>query len=250
MQAIGHAPSFVATIVIAASILYSLSLNNDPKMNVVMPADGAAVTRDEKEYYLAAQRLINGSLLNKTKITINTKSIENKLVAHFPELEKAEISLPISLRRPVVTLYPAKFALILTTGNSQLTLDSGGRAMLSNEDLSLTRSFDLPVVTDESGLAAEKGRQLLTEDEVSFISSLYKQLKVRGLEVESLTLPRLPSELHLRLKGVPYFVKFNLRTNSREAAGTFLAAKAKLKADSVEVSEYIDVRVEEKAYYK
>ncbi len=66
-----------------------------------------------------------------------------------------------------------------------------------------------------------------------------------------MTLPVGTSELDVRLAGQPYSVKFNLESGTaRQQAGTFLATESKLKSQNVTPAEYIDVRVDGRAYYK
>jgi hypothetical protein len=52
------------------------------------------------------------------------------------------------------------------------------------------------------------------------------------------------------MNGVGYFVKFNLHGNAREEAGAFLAVKEYLESSHKTPGEYVDVRVENRAYYK
>jgi len=54
----------------------------------------------------------------------------------------------------------------------------------------------------------------------------------------------------VKVKGVPYNVKFNLMGDARAEAGTYLAVKQRLEAGHVTPGSYIDVRVDERAYYK
>jgi hypothetical protein len=85
---------------------------------------------------------------------------------------------------------------------------------------------------------------------VAFIQEVAGQLKAKNMAIDSLTLPALADELDVRVKGLPYFIKFNIQANPRQSAGAFLAAKQHLDSQHVTPSQYVDVRVEEKAYYK
>jgi uncharacterized Ntn-hydrolase superfamily protein len=56
--------------------------------------------------------------------------------------------------------------------------------------------------------------------------------------------------LHLRIEGKAYLVKFNLRGDAREEAGAFLAVKQHLERAGKTPEQYIDVRVDNKTYYR
>ena len=65
-----------------------------------------------------------------------------------------------------------------------------------------------------------------------------------------MTLPPAASELDVKIAGKPYFVKFNLQADdARRQAGTFLATQAQLQRKGITPAQYIDVRVEGRAYY-
>jgi hypothetical protein len=71
------------------------------------------------------------------------------------------------------------------------------------------------------------------------------------MSVGSMILPAGTSELDVHLAGQPYFVKFNLNNNDpRQQAGTFLAAIANLQKNHITPAQYIDVRVDGRAYYQ
>jgi hypothetical protein len=90
----------------------------------------------------------------------------------------------------------------------------------------------------------------LSPDEVQFITGVLAQLQAKQLAITAVTLPPIAHELHVRIQGQPYYVKFNIQSDARIAAGTFLATKSYLEQGRITPAEYVDVRVEERAYYK
>jgi hypothetical protein len=54
----------------------------------------------------------------------------------------------------------------------------------------------------------------------------------------------------MHINGAGYFVKFNLHGDAREEAGSYLAVKDYLASNQKTPGEYVDVRVENRAYYK
>jgi hypothetical protein len=68
--------------------------------------------------------------------------------------------------------------------------------------------------------------------------------------ITSLSLPSKPSELDLRTKDRPYFVKFYMGGDALTQAGQFLAARAQFDRQNHQPADYLDVRVAGKIFYK
>ncbi len=77
------------------------------------------------------------------------------------------------------------------------------------------------------------------------------QLSQESLQPESITLPAVAAnEADVRIVGQSYFVKFSTLIDPRQAVGAYQIVKAKLDTDHTSPKEYIDVRVEEKVFYR
>jgi hypothetical protein len=129
-------------------------------------------------------------------------------------------------------------------------LDADGRALIAANQVSKLDKLDVPVVNDESGLPIETGKVVLPRSTVAFIGEVVGQHKAKDLKITSLVMPPGTNELHVRVDGAGYFVKYNLHGNAREEVGSFLAAKARLEVEKKTPGEYIDVRVENRVYYR
>lgn len=242
-------PSFIAALVIFGSLVYVSLLDPKPRLAIEDTA-GAAMLQDKSVYAAAAQKHLQASIFSRSKLLINTKSIESQLLAEFPELKTVGIAIPIAGRQPIITIKAAEPRLVLTTAEGNYIIDSAGRAVLKVTNLELAAKLGLPSLQDDSGLGVELGRVTLTAHEAGFVSELNHQLGAKSVAVDSMILPTLVNELHLRPKGQPYFVKFNLQGDARQQAGTLLAILARFNREGIKPAEYIDVRVEEKVFYK
>lgn len=242
-------PTYVALITIFFSIIYVATLSTDPRI-VPHGHDDSVVLQSTEIYRYAAQELLGGSVFNYSKLLINTREIERKIQDQFPELVGVSITVPLISRRPIVAIEPATPALVLATKNGNYVIDQQGVAILKPSNLDAFVSLELPRISDESDLDPETGKQSLPSDDVRFITEIARQLMAKNLELESMTLPAIANELHVKIKGEGYVVKFNLQGDPRLQAGTYLAVKERLARDGVKPSEYVDVRVEEKAFYR
>lgn len=242
----------VGSILLVALLLNGLFLSRDPLVVPVADAGGRqALLRAQSTYQQAAQAIFGSSLANTNKLTVNTARVAEELTRQFPELEQVSVTLPLFGRQPVVYVQPAKPVLLFRASNGGVfVLDKNGRAVM---DASLAKGLDklgLPVVEDRSGLPVTAGSSALPSGNIAFITEVVGQLKAKKLKISSLTLPAGTSQLDVRIEGVRYYVKFNLRGDARAEAGAFLAVKKHLERSRKTPNSYVDVRVENKAYYR
>lgn len=247
---IKHAIELIAVIVIVVSLFYVLGLSSNVSIVVLNGSDNP-LPRDKSVYQIAATNILKNSLTAKTKLTINTDHLEQVMKAKFPELANVSVALPLIGHKPIVEITTAKPMLLLTTDNMQIfTIDSRGRVMMPANEVVDLEARKLVLVQDQSATPLNPGKSILTSSDVNFINQVIYQLHAEKLKVSSAILPTSANELHIRLEGQPYFIKFNTQLDVRQSVGTFLAVKQKLETDQIIPAEYIDVRIEEKAYFK
>jgi hypothetical protein len=242
-------------IILVTALLVSsvniLSLSSDVRIMPLTTGSNASLLHDQAAYQAAARRLIGGSIWNRNKITINTARIDQQLLKQFPELSSASITLPLLSKRPILYVQALQPALVLNARNGSFVVDTTGKALLSANSLSPTVRLSLPLVTDQGGLRVSLNHQALTAGDVSFIQVIVGQLAARHFSASSMVLPAAASELDVRLNGQPYAIKFNLEnSDARQQVGTFLATQAQLQSQKVTPAQYIDVRVDGRAYYQ
>ncbi|MDB5169488.1 MAG: hypothetical protein JWO41_844 [Candidatus Saccharibacteria bacterium] len=235
-----------------ACLISSASLSPHAKIIALKGADGAALLQDPSVYQAAADKLLDGSILNRTKITVNTDHLAQALAKQFPELGGATVTLPLLAHRPIVYLQPVQPVLIMSTPNGSFVIDSTGKALLPSTSLIAAQRDALPAVIDQSGFKVEANKLVLPSSTVAFVQVVLTQLKAHSFTAASLTLPAASQELDVKLADQPFFVKFNLAdaASARTQAGTFIAAFGRLQQQGISPGQYIDVRLVGRAYYK
>jgi hypothetical protein len=244
---------FVAVLVLLAALaglIYMLGLSTDPQ---VLPVDDTQVPllHPLADYQKAARKAMNSSIFNRNKITVNTGAISSALKRQFPELSIASVNLPVFGRQPTIYLASADPVLALTTLDSHTyIIDATGRAIGFATPAETSRLHLVPT-KDMSGTPVKLGQRVLAADGMAFIQTILYQMQQKHVVVTSLTLPAASSEADLYIDGAHYYGKFNLASDTaREQAGTFLATKHYLEGKGLSPQEYIDVRVDGRAYYK
>lgn len=243
----------VLLIVILVSLVNVLTLSNTARVVLLGNATKGAGTflHSSSDYQTAADQLLASSVWNRNKITLNTGSITQRMLKQFPELSSVDVSLPLAGKHPTIYLQTAGPALILTAHNGSFVIDTAGKALLLADNWPSADRQKLPVVTDQSNLTVSLNHQVMTSGDVSFIQTVVAQLAARHQTVSAADLPVGTRELDIHLSGQPYTVKFNLEGgDARQQAGTFLATQAKLQSQHITPAQYIDVRVDGRAYYQ
>lgn len=240
-------------VLVVALALYSLFLAREPAIVVHAQADGRQLLlRSQETYQKAAQQVLGSSVANSNKLTINTDKVAQELQAQFPELGAVSVVLPFIGRQVAVHIQTSRPALLLASGQAGgvFLVDESGRAVLDASKVPVSVKERLPVVQDQSGLPVSVGDSVLPRDNIDFITEVMGQMAAKNIRVSAMTLPAGVSELDVHIEDAPYFVKYNLRGDARAAVGSFLAVKQHLEREGKVPSSYIDVRVENKAYYR
>jgi len=241
----------VLVVALIASAVSIISLSNNAKVLSVDGEDKAFFLHDQAEYQSTASQLLASSIWNRNKITVDTNKVESELKRQFPELSTVSVTLPLLGHRPIVYIQAAQPAIILTAGNYSFVLDGNGRALLRSGSVSFFSSLGLPVVLDQSGLDPKVGRVALAGSSVEFIQTVVAQLKEKKQSVATVKLPAGTSQLDVQVRGQSYYIKFNLQSNdARRQVGTYLATQDWLASKNQTPSQYIDVRVEGRSYFK
>ncbi len=238
------------TAAIIISVINVLSVSPHAKVEPLTASKtSSAFLRSQAEYQVAADKLLASSIWNRNKITINTGGISQQLVAQFPELSSASITLPLLAHRPIVYVQPAQASLVVAADNGAFVIDQTGKVLMPAANL--PTAHNLPQIVDQSGLQISANHQVLTADDVNFVQTVLAELAAKHVAVSSMVLPATSRELDVYIAGQPYFVKFNLQnTDARQQAGTYLAAAAQLQRQHITPAHYIDVRVDGRAYYQ
>lgn len=178
-------------------------------------------------------------------ILVQTGSIKSYLQENEPAIKQASVSRSGNHTLKVV-IQERQPTLNWRSGNSLHLLDADGTVIGPSQG---AYEKTLPTIIDGSSLPVEEGRRVAPAAFIVFASQLSAQLPSIGVGVVAITVPETTSELMVKTdKG--YTLKFD---TTRPVAGELADLQAVLK--EIERSkktpkEYIDLRIENKAYYK
>lgn len=215
-----------------------------PSAKVVVPDD--AVGQLATETYVAkANELLQGSVLNRTKLTLNANGVALQLRQQFPELDHVVITAPVLGNKPVVHLSFLHPALVVESLRGFYTIDQNGYVLAHVS----APPGELPLVEEASQREVMPGKQYIARSTVAFTETVANQLKAANISVQRLRLPTdAPYELDAVLKDKPYILRFNLQADAMQQSGGAVAVLKQL--DSTIPAQYVDLRVPGRAYYK
>ena len=232
-------------VLFVSSLLFWLIYQSIAGVRIVMDATVPPV--DTRAYEASVQDYLNGHLLERSRLTINTANLAAHLQNNgYPEVASVSVneqpaglgtsSIHLTMRRPVVSW---------KTGASQLFVDGQGTAFERNY-----YTAPLVEVVDQTGIQAVNNQVLASDRFLSFIGLVIGKLDAQGLAVSSVVLPaNTTRQLQVSIENVPSPVKFSIDRGAAVQAEDAARAVRYLASRGIS-AEYIDVRVSGKAYYK
>lgn len=205
---------------------------------------------------------INGlSHLDKATVTkevsesLNSRPWGDNLLSMDPnrltdDLQKKEYRIKTV---HTVRHFPGTLEVQISERQPSLNWQTGGRSFVLDIDGSLigetgAASANLPTVVDSTNLPAKVGDKVVPPHFVAFCNDVVAGMPKLGLRVVGLKVPDTTSEVYITTdKG--YYVKFD---TTREASGELSdlqSVLATLKKINKSPTQYIDLRVERKAYW-
>jgi hypothetical protein len=244
-----HLPSYIATLMIIVGVGYLLTLDIRPKF-VPLTENTNNLLQPTEFYEHEGREIFAQSIMSRSKLSIDSNKLASQLREHFPELRNVSVIIPLFSRRPIVQIEATFPAFILSSQSSSYVIDTDGRAVLRVYETPSNIRDQLLVVTDDAQLPIDKGKNVLPKSTTAFITTVIRQLQAKNIPIESLSLPAAANELHVHFKGLTYYGKFDVEGDARQQAGSLIAVKQSLEQGNITPSEYIDVRIDGRAYYK
>lgn len=229
-------------------LLFGLWLKPTPKVTIIkIPG---TIARDQAYYETEIRRVWAKKLSNQSKVTIRADKLSRDFMSQFPELETVRVELPLVGQLPNVVVSPGKPVLLLVTQRGAFYVANNGRTMVRSDFVRANELGSIPTVRDDSGLVPEPGKPALPLAQMQTIISVIQLAQEANIDLESVTLPLLPNELDLVVKGSGYTVKFALDQPPEQGIGALIALRNKFKTDGIQPTAYVDLRVPDKAFYK
>lgn len=188
---------------------------------------------------------MKGQWFGDNIVLVQTGSIGDYLQKHEPAIKSATISRGDNHTLKVV-IQERQPTLNWRSGNSLYLLDSDGTVIGPSQG---AYEKSLPTIIDGSSLPVEEGKRVAPAGFITFASQVATQLPGVGVEVAAMTVPETTSELMVKTnKG--YTIKLDTTRSIAGEVSDLQAVLKELERAKKTPKEYIDLRIENKAYYK
>ena len=242
---------FVSLAAVLILVLFALRVSTAAKVDIIEPSGFNYMPHSMAQYLKGSSAAIGSSIYNQNKLTISSDDVALYLEKRYPEIAYAGVTVPLIGATPTVHIQLVTPALIYATQSGSYVLDSNGNIIGTISILNPKEIGQLPSVESSFSSSLKDGTQVLTNQNVQFIRIVKTALSDKSIPITKMILVPQAEELDVYPAGVPYYVKFNLhQTDALQQVGTYLATVATLKSQNQTPKQYIDVRVDGRAYYK
>ena len=198
-----------------------------------------------------AQDELNKSFFNKFKPTFNEDKLEKELLKLSPEIVSIEVETGVLKHNPQIKVEFSEPTALLSTGSNLYIIGSDGKVLADiTKNKAGFKVDNLPLLQDQSSIPIEVSKKALTSSQLFYIQEINFQSSQKKLNVSSIIIQPGGSQLDVKYAGQNYYVKYNFFEDARKSSGVFIALKEKLDSEGTVPTEYIDVRVPERAYIK
>ncbi len=189
------------------------------------------------------QRLLDDSARQSNLLTLQPDALAMELMAIDPELKDVTVSRrwPDGLAVSVTQKEPA---LGWSTGNQRYLLDRDGTIIGEFPDGS-----KLPIIIDGSNLPVKTGQQVVTARFITFSKAVAAGLPGVGLAVREVRVQDTTFDLYV-VVNKPYRLLFDTSRPAEDQLKDLKTVLASLTAQKKVPTDYIDLRISGKAYYK
>lgn len=239
-------PTYIALLVMVMSIVYGLSLNG----TAAVVTGNKQGLRPPSYYESVAAELLSRSVFNKSKLSFDTRKFSSDFLQAVPEAQNVTVAVPLVGRNIVLGVTFVTPSYIYVVNNTEYILGSNGVILAEASSSATAGQASLKKITDSAPLQVRVGQTVLLASDITFMNTVFEELRLAEMPVKSIALPEGAGELHVSLMNNSYIVKFSLLGDAAQQVGAFKATIAQLAQESAQPTEYIDVRLAERVYVK
>ena len=190
-------------------------------------------------------KYLKSSLAGKNWLFLDAKSLKGILQKTFTGQEDiiVEKQFPNKL---IIKTDEQKSAIVWKTGSKKYIVSINGRVM---SELQGENTPALTALTDGSSLPVDVGNKILSRDFVSFAIKIGDYIKAKSLGPEKIYITETTKELLVKTNA-GYEIKFNTEETPESQLKSLQATLDLLASQNKKATQYIDLRVPGRAFYK
>ncbi len=243
------APSLkvMGSSIIIVLLLMLIRLSPSPSIRIANPG---SLLRKRESYEGKITDVIKSDIFSKTKLTFREGHIAKEVQLSLPEFQNVSVKIPFLGYRPIIyaTIDTAIFR--YNASGKQFILGRSGRLVSEISDDIKASTLGLPLLQEEVVLQKQSGDAIMSATTAQHLQRFCAILTDNNMNVVSATLLSNGSEYNVAVGSHEYKFKVSLQFDAELQAGRAVAADSYLSKNLITPTTYIDLRVDERAYYQ
>jgi len=246
-----HKVMLAACVIIVGLFLYQSTIRS-----VAIASNASTKLSDEQQvsYELSLRQIYRSHTVAGQSWSSDSNAVKQDFLDMYPEVEwvslkthtpfSSTLKADIRFRSPVFTWKDA-------SGVRQY-VDQNGVLFSKNMDSNINTE-SLIQIEDKSGVVLKAGSPVLTNNLIAFVGQLHTvvpQIFGNDVKISNVIIPKSTREVQLKVSGKPYVIKFNSFRDIEGQVGELKGLLKYLDSQKIVPQQYIDLRVEHKAFYK
>ncbi len=190
-------------------------------------------------------KALDSSLFGRNIIILSTDKLAKQLMDQDKQLGEVKIGRDF-INGLIVTIVEETPSLGWQSGSSVFVLSSDGRAINSVEKA----GSNMPIVVDSANIPVKTGQKVVPAGFIDFVQTITRGLRTQKIDFVQLSVPAESiGELYVQTR-VGYMIKFDTARDGAAQLNNLKAVLASLSTQKKSPAEYIDLRIEDKVFYK
>ena len=218
-----------------------------------LPTTTPLSTKQSDEYLSAIDHYISQHIILRQSWLLNTDELTQAIQHNSPEV----VAVKVATRNPIVTtasvMLEFRKPLLVYKGLAGVEYIDAQGVIFSINRYKNVPVATLPVVEDQGGIVPDPGQTVLSKPVITDIAHIYTDLPLlypKNTRVTGVILPRSSREIQAKISGQPYYIKFSTDRSISDQMGELRQLLPYLASNHIVAAQSIDVRVENKAFYK
>lgn len=187
---------------------------------------------------------IDSSVMGKNILFLNTNHVADYISNQNYQFSEVRVERDFITGLKVI-VKEKQPSIIWQTGASSYVLSDDGRAITDSH----SNYSDLPTIKDSANLPVKLGDKVAPANFVKFVLDMLKGLNDRGIAVVDMEVPETTSEIYARTNK-NYLIKFDTNRDIHSQLSSLDSVIKTISSQNKKPSEYIDLRIEGRVFYK
>lgn len=190
--------------------------------------------------------VITGSIISQNILFVPSGQISDQLKKSSSQIASVAVSRKL-FHTIKVTITEQKPALLWQSGSTISVITQDGKAYVGDPSEELKAS--LPKVVDTTNLPVKAGERVVLPSFTDFVVKTFATLPQQGIELTNMQVEETTTELVVNTKS-GYYIRFDTTRSFDEQYTDLMAVLNSLKSQNKKPSQYIDLRINGKAFYR